>query len=316
MHMKPEISVVVPFFNEEHTIAELHRRLVEVMKSIGKPYEIIFVDDGSHDATFERMRGLAPVRAFRLRRNMGQTKAFALGVTKAQGSVIVSIDGDLENFPEDIPKLLEVLKEGVDLVAGWRRDRWRGQFFTRKLPSLLANYLISRVSGVRVHDHGCFLRVYRRPVLESFDFRGEAQRMVIPYAAHNGARIAEVEVRYAPRQHGVSKFGLSRIFEVMIDLLSLHFFHRFGSRPRHFFGGVGFASFFVAGIVFLYMVYIKLAKGVSFIITPLPLVVALFALVGVLFMLMGILAEIIVRRENKVTPLAFDIKEEIDVASS
>lgn len=314
MNTETEISVIVPFFNEEHTIQELHARLVAVMNSLGRPYEIIFVDDASRDATFEHMRGLQPIRAFRLGRNRGQTKAFALGVAKARGGIIVSLDGDLENFPEDIPALIQKLDEGYDIVSGWRKERWRGQFFRRKVPSVLANRLISLISGCQIHDHGCFLRVHRAEALSSFDFHGEVQRMIIPYAAHNGARIAEVEVRYAPRAHGVSHYGLSRIFEVMIDMLSLHFFHRFGSRPRHFFGRIGFISFFFSGVALLYMLYLKIVEGKSFIITPMPLVVALFALVGVIFMLMGILAEMIVRRENKATPMEFDIREEIDIA--
>jgi len=307
--------VIVPFFNEEHTIQELHARLVAVMDGLGRPYEIIFVDDSSRDATFEHMRSLKPLRAFRLGRNRGQTKAFALGVAKARGEIIVSLDGDLENFPEDIPALIRKLDEGYDIVSGWRRARWRGQFFRRKIPSLLANRLISWISGFRIHDHGCFLRAYRKTALSSFDFHGEVQRMIIPYAAHNGASIAEVEVRYAPRAHGVSHYGLSRIFEVMIDMLSLHFFHRFGSRPRHFFGRIGFISFFFSLTAAIYMLYLKIFEGKSFIITPMPLVVALFALVGVIFVLMGILAEMIVRRENKATPMEFDIREEIDATA-
>lgn len=312
MEKGPYISVIVPFFNEEHTIGELHRRLVSVLGGLGKPYEIIFIDDSSSDQTFERMRGLRPLRAFSLTHNAGQTKAFGLGFAKSRGEIIVTLDGDLENFPEDIPKLVVKIEAGADVVAGWRKHRWQGQYLTRRLPSLLANRLISWVSGYRIHDHGCFLRAYRRKFLEGFDFQGAAQRMVVSYAALQGARITEIEVGYAPRKYGVSKFGLMRTFEVLIDLLMLQFLHRFDSRPRHFFGAFGLVSLFFSGVAFLLMVYLKVFKAVPFIITPLPLVVTLFFVVGLQLMLMGILAEIIVQKRNKEMPFVFEVKDTIE----
>lgn len=311
MNEGPGISVIVPFFNEEHTVRELHARLVAVMDTLQKPYEIIFVDDASRDGTFEHMKNLKPVIAVSLEHNIGHTKAFAAGVASARYDTIVGLDGDLENFPEDIPKLLQKFNEGYDMVVGWRKNRWQGQYLTRKLPSLLANRFISYVSGAHVHDHGCFLRVYKRRVLDGFDFHGESQRMIVPYAAHQGARIAEVEVGYAPRKYGVSKFGLSRIFEVVIDVLALHFFHKFGHQPRHFFARVGFVSFFFSVLAFIFMLYLKYGEGKSFITTPMPLVVALFVLMGVLFILMGLVAEIIVRRQNHEIPMVFDVREKI-----
>jgi glycosyltransferase involved in cell wall biosynthesis len=311
MSQNPEISVVVPFFNEEGTIAELHQRLVNVLNTLGKPYEVIFVDDGSRDDTFEKMRHLTPLRAFRLAYNVGHTKAFAFGVSQARGSVLVGLDGDLENLPEDIPKLLTKFEEGHDLVVGWRKDRWQGQYLTRKLPSLLANRFISVVSGLPIHDHGCFLRVYRKDILSKFDFHGDSQRMIVPYAYHNRAKVAEVEVGYQPRKYGESKFGLWRIFDVLFDTLTFHFFHKFGDRPRHFFGWFGLISFGVATLAFLWMVYLKLAEGISFIITPLPTVVAMFTLMGMQFVLMGLLAEIFVRHRNKERQLLVGTREEI-----
>lgn len=312
MDPTPQFSLVVPFYNEEKSIPELHARLVEVLEKMGQPYEIIFVDDGSRDGTFSAMRQLKPVRAFRLNRNAGHTKAFGFGVSQARGNVIIGLDGDLENFPEDIPKLLATFHEGYDLVCGWRKNRWQGQFLTRKLPSLLANSLISSVTGLKMHDHGCFLRVYKKELFNRFDFHGESQRMVIPYAFHNGARIAEVAVGYAPRKYGQSKFGLSRTFEVMIDVLTFHFFHRFGDRPRHFFGAFGLMSLGIAFLAFCWMLFLKFAEGISFIITPLPTVIAIFTVVGGQFILMGLLAEIIVREINKDKPLGVEVAEKVE----
>jgi glycosyltransferase involved in cell wall biosynthesis len=293
------LSVIVPFFNEEKTVREMHARLVSVLSKENIPYEIIFVDDGSQDSTFQNMQKLAPLRVVRLKRNYGQTQALAAGIAHAGGDIIVTLDGDLENDPADIPRLLTKLGEGYDIVSGWREGRWQNQFFTRRLPSGLANKLISYVSGIHLSDHGCTLKAYRRHILHDLRLSGDMHRMIAAYAAREGALITEMPVRFTPRIHGKSKYGLSRIFKVLLDVLAFRFFYKFARRPIHFFGGAGFASFFFGGVIFLVMLYLKFFKNTTFIQTPLPVLVALFIIVGVQFILMGLLAEIFVRsRDN------------------
>lgn len=312
-NMKPKlISVVVPLFNEQDTVNELHDRLVMVLKNIGSEYEIIFVDDDSTDGTFEKMKHLQPVTVLRLRKNSGQSAALAAGIKSAKGDVIVTIDADLENYPEDIPDMISKLMDGHDVVSGWRKSRWNNQMLLRKIPSLLANRLIAYVSGAKLNDFGCTLRVYRRGVLDHIKLKGEEHRLVAAYAHILGARLAEMEVRHSPRKFGESKYGMMRIFKVLLDVLALNFFHRYSERPIHFFGGIGFASFFLAFISFLGMVYFKYFGDKSFISTPLPIIVAIFSIIGVQFILMGLLAEIFVRqRSDEQKNTDFLIKEKI-----
>lgn len=293
------ISVVVPFYNERRSVRDLHRRLCAVLEKYKEPREIIFIDDGSHDGTFEEIKKLKPVRALKLRRNTGQTAAFGLGIGMTKGDTIVTMDGDLENLPEDIPLLLEKLKEGYDVVSGWRTNRWRGKLFTRRLPSVVANSLISRVTGVRLHDHGCNLRAYRREVFEGIRFRGEMHRMLAAYLGMRGARVTETNVSYEPRKFGVSKYGLSRTFRVILDVLALYFFNKFGSRPMHFFGYAGFVSMGLGMLTSLAAVYLKIFEGIHFNRTPLPEMIAIFIVVGFQFILLGLLAEIIVRLQGE-----------------
>lgn len=290
------ISIVAPFFNERETVGELHRRLIAVFKTIGSEHEIIFVDDGSTDGTFEVMKALRPVTAIRLRKNSGQSAALAAGIKKAKGDVVATIDGDLENYPEDIPGMVSKLMDGYDVVSGWRKGRWGNQLLLRKIPSIIANKLIARVSGAKLNDFGCTLRVYRREVLDQIQLKGEEHRLVAAYAYILGARLAETEVKYSPRKFGKSNYGFMRTFKVLLDVLALNFFHRYSARPIHFFGGLGFASFLLAFIFFLGMLYRKYFAGESFIQTPLPVLVALCVMIGVQFILMGLLAEIFVRR--------------------
>lgn len=289
------LSVVVPLYNEQETIVFLHERLVDVLKTIGRSFEIIFVDDGSSDDSFSSMKALQPLIAIRLKRNSGQTRALAVGIKQSRGNVVILLDGDLENDPADIPQLLRKFEDGFDVVSGWRQNRWKDKFFTRRLPSALANKFISLVSGVRLHDHGCTLKVYRREVLTSLNFTGDMHRMIAAYAARNGARVTELPVRFEPRKAGKSKYGLSRTFTVILDVLSFHFFYKYARRPNHFFGGIGFFALFFGATAFLLMLYLKYIKGVSFIQTPLPVLSALFMMVGFQFVLMGLLAEIFVR---------------------
>ncbi|MBI3631043.1 MAG: glycosyltransferase family 2 protein [Candidatus Sungbacteria bacterium] len=306
------ISVVVPFFNERESVGELHRRLLAVLKKIGEPFEIIFVDDGSSDRTFEEIKKLSPVRGFRLRRNAGQTAAFGCGIAEAKGDVVVTSDGDLENQPEDIPLLLAKLDEGYDVVSGWRERRWQKRFMTRRIPSLAANRLISRVTGVYLHDHGCNLRAYRRHVFGGVAFNGEMHRMLAAYLGMRGARVGEIPVSWVPRQFGSSKYGIGRTFKVLLDVLALHFFKEYATRPMHFFGYVGFASIGAGMLTFFWAAYLRIFEGLHFNRTPLPILIAVFVVVGVQFILMGLLAEILLRsgREER-QAREYDIGERI-----
>lgn len=311
--VKPKlISVVAPFFNERENVSELHVRLVNVLENIGAEYEMIFVDDSSTDGTFDAMKSLRPVTAIKLRKNSGQSAALAAGIRNAKGDVIVTIDGDLENYPEDMPAMVSKLMEGGDVVSGWRKDRWSNQVLFRKIPSIVANKLIAYVSGAKLHDFGCTLRAYRREILDQIKLKGEEHRLIAAYAHLVGARLVEMEVRYSPRKFGESKYGMMRIFKVLLDVLALIFFHRYSARPIHFFGGVGFISFFLAFIFFLDMLYRKYSVGESFIQTPLPVLVALCVMIGAQFILMGLLAEIFVRqRKGGPEDANFLIKETI-----
>ena len=307
-----KLSVVVPFYNEGNTVAELHSRLLKVLNDRGDSFEIIFVDDGSIDDTFSNIKKLYPVKTISLRKKSGQSAALSMGIKKSQGEIVVTLDSDLENHPEDIPVLLKKIDDGYDLVSGWRKKRWSSQPLSRRLPSILANKLISFVSGIKLHDHGCSLKAYRRELLEQLNIKGEDHRIIASYAAIHGANIAEAEVNYTPRRYGRSNYGLFRVFKVLLDLVALIFFHKYANRPMHFFGGLGFATFLFSAISFFIMIYFKFFLKISFISTPLPILVTLFAVLGVQFVLMGLLAEIIIRKsDQRREHNLFAIKEEI-----
>ncbi len=291
----PMISVVVPFYDEVESVAELHARLLSALRPLGRPFELIFVDDGSGDGTFEVCRKLSPLTLIRLRRNCGQTAALAAGLGEAKGGVIVTMDGDLENDPVDIPELLSKLDEGYDIISGWRRGRWRNQPFSRLLPSLLANRFISWVTRVKLHDHGCQLKAYRRECLDRLTFSGDMHRMAAAYAARGGAKVFEVPVRFERRKYGRSKYGLFRVFKVLLDVLAFHFFQKFSTRPMHFFGVIGFVMLFFGGLIFLLMLAFRFFLDIPFISTPLPTLSAFFIIIAFQFILMGLLAEMIYR---------------------
>ena len=214
-----EISVVIPIFNEAKGLETLVKKLRVALLKLGKSFEIIFIDDGSTDGTRELLRAL-PVRAIFLNRNHGQFTAMATGIRKVRGKIVVTMDGDLENDPADVEKLLKKLSEGFDVVSGWRRDRWKGEFLTRRIPSLSANAFISWVTGVKLHDYGCNMKVYRKEILDRLQLAIYMQRMIPAYAAREGAKVAEVAVSFTPRPYGRSNYGLLRTFRVF--LMSLH----------------------------------------------------------------------------------------------
>jgi len=288
------LSIVCPVYNEEDNVAELYRRLVAV---VDQPAEFIFVDDGSSDGTFDRLAALAEdderLRLIGFRRNFGQTAALSAGIDHARGEIIVPIDGDLQNDPADIPRLLEKLDEGYDVVSGWRVDR--KDAFHRRLPSVIANRIISWISGVRLHDYGCSLKAYRREVLSDVRLYGEMHRFVPIYASWEGGRVTEMPVNHHPRTRGQSSYGMERTLKVVLDLIVVKFLTAYATKPIYVFGGFGLLSLLAAVLVFVLMVYLRLAGIADFIQTPLPLVTVMLLLVGCLSVLLGLVAELMVR---------------------
>ncbi|MGQ0815126.1 MAG: glycosyltransferase family 2 protein [Gemmatimonadota bacterium] len=289
------ISVIIPVYNEQDTVAELHDRLVRVLD--GTKAEFIFVDDGSSDATYERLRALVKrdgrVRVIRFRRNFGQTAALSAGIDHARGEIIVPMDGDLQNDPNDIPRLLAKIEDGYDVVSGWRKNRQDS--FRRRLPSVIANRLISWISGVQLHDYGCSLKAYRKDVLENVRLYGEMHRFVPIYASWQGARVAELPVAHHARAHGKSKYGLERTIKVVLDMIVVKFLANYSTKPIYVFGGFGLFALFMSFSTFAWMLYLKLAGRADFVQTPLPLVTVMFLLVGCLSVLLGLVAELSIR---------------------
>ena len=295
---RPQLSVIIPLFNEEENVQPLLDELFGELAKLGRSHEVICVDDGSSDGTFAVLSRIAAQRpelhVIRFRLNFGQTAAMSAGIEAARGEVIVPMDGDLQNDPADIGKLLGRLDAGYDVVSGWRRDR-RDREFGRKLPSRIANLLISALSGVRLHDYGCSLKAYRREVLRDVKLYGEMHRFVPIYASWQGARVTEMVVNHRPRRAGRSKYGLSRTFKVVLDLLVVKFLASYATKPIYLFGGFGLFSWLCALGAFVWALYYKLAGLKDFVETPLPLVTVMFTLIGALSLLMGLLAELVIR---------------------
>lgn len=292
----PDISIVVPLFNESQNLPPLIEALDRSLSAIGKSYEVILVNDGSSDATADRLDEIGDprVRVLHFRRNFGQTAALMAGFNTARGEVIIAMDGDMQNDPADIPKLLAKLDEGYDVVSGWRANRQDAKL-RRNFPSKVANWLISTLSGVHLHDYGCTLKAYRREALRDVKLYGEMHRFIPIYAAWNGGRVTEVPVTHHARLHGKSNYGLERLVKVVLDLMVLGFLYRFLQKPMYLFGSVGLLSFLVSGISGAASVYFKLFGGKSFIETPLPTMFAITFITGCMCFLMGLLAELITR---------------------
>jgi glycosyltransferase involved in cell wall biosynthesis len=291
------VSVVIPLFNEEENVRELYSRLKSVMDASGNDYEIIFVDDGSTDGTLSLLQtvknGDDSVVVLSLRRNFGQTAAFAAGFDYARGDVIITMDGDLQNDPDDIPKLLELTREN-DIVSGWRKRR-KDPFLSRRFPSMIANWLISKVTGVSLHDYGCSLKAYRRDVVKNLKIYGEMHRFIPAVAKWYGVKIAEVETNHHPRLRGKSKYGISRTVRVVLDLITVKFLLSFSTKPLQFFGPVGLLSGFLGVAISFYLSIDKLLFGTDIGGRPLLLLGSLLIIVGVQFIGMGLLGEMMVR---------------------
>jgi glycosyltransferase involved in cell wall biosynthesis len=293
-----DLSVVIPLYNEEENAELLYAQLKAALKEVGREYEIIIVDDGSTDGSFNVLKRLHQgdkrLKVIRFRRNFGQTAAFAAGFDRSQGEVVITLDADLQNDPADIPLLLEKIEEGYDVVSGWRLHR-QAPFLTRRLPSMSANWLISQVTGVHLHDYGCSLKAYRREVVKNVQLYGELHRFIPAIANWMGVSVAEVPVSHHRRRFGKSKYGLSRTGRVLLDILTVRFLLSYSTRPIHVFGGLGLISF-IAGIgLGGYLSYVKFVLGQKIGDRPLLLLAILLMVMGVQLISMGLLGELVVR---------------------
>jgi len=304
----PEISVFLPVYNEEPNLRILHAKLDEALAKLARSAEIVYVDDGSTDGSMTILRELANtdprVRVVALRRNYGQTAAMAAGIDSARGRVLIPMDADLQNDPADIVRLLEKLDEGYDVVSGWRQNR-QDKLITRKLPSMIANRLISWIGGVPLHDYGCSLKAYRRESLQDVRLYGEMHRFIPIYASWAGARVSEIPVKHHPRTMGKSKYGLSRTLKVVFDLMTIKFMASYQTKPIYVFGSFGTLAFAISLLAGLYAVFLKLFHKADFVQTPLPILTIVKFAVGIQFLLMGLLAEMLVRtyHESQAKPI-------------
>jgi glycosyltransferase involved in cell wall biosynthesis len=294
----PEVSIFLPVYNEEPNLRPLHAKLDAALKALGRSAEIVYVDDGSSDGSLKILREIAEmdsrVRVVALRRNYGQTAAMAAGIDAARGKVLIPMDADLQNDPADIRRLLEKLDEGYDVVSGWRKNR-KDKMITRKIPSMIANRLISWIGGVPLHDYGCSLKAYRRESLQDVRLYGEMHRFIPIYASWAGARVTEIPVEHHARTMGKSKYGLSRTLKVVFDLMTIKFMASYQTKPIYVFGSFGMLAFAISLFAGLYAVFLKIFHRADFVQTPLPILTIVMFAVGVQFVLMGLLAEMLVR---------------------
>ena len=293
-----ELSIVIPVYNEEENVEPLIQEINAAVRPLGKPYEIVVVDDGSHDATFSVLARLhlrdSCLRVVRLKRNFGQTAAIAAGLAYADGEVVVLMDGDAQNDPKDIPALLAELKKGNDLVCGWRSNR-RDPFLNRRLPSMIANHVVSWTTQVKLHDYGCTLKAMRRDVAKNLKLYGEMHRFIPAIAYERGARVAELKVNHRPRMRGDSKYGIARTLRVILDLLTVKFLISYSTRPLHVFGVLGLSSGGLGFVIAVYLTLQKLIYHESIGGRPLLLLAILLIFIGFQFLTMGLLAEMLSR---------------------
>ncbi|MEZ5345634.1 MAG: glycosyltransferase family 2 protein [Pyrinomonadaceae bacterium] len=294
----PEISLFLPVLNEEENLRPMHEKISGALESLDRSAEVIYVDDGSTDGSLAILRELAAgdgrIRIISLRRNYGQTAAMAAGIDAAKGDILIPMDADLQNDPKDISRLLEKLDEGFDVVSGWRKDR-KDKMITRKIPSMIANRIISWIGGVHLHDYGCSLKAYKRDILQDVRLYGEMHRFIPIYASWAGARVTEIPVEHHPRTMGESKYGLSRTVKVIFDLITIKFLASYQTKPLYVFGTFGLLAFLVSIIAGGWAIGLKLTGTADFVETPLLLLSFVMIAISVQFFLMGLLAELLVR---------------------
>ncbi len=301
----PELSLFLPVLDEEENLRPMHAKIAAALDALGKTAEVIFVDDGSTDKSLEILKEIAAsddrVRVISLRRNYGQTAAMSAGIDAAKGDILIPMDADLQNDPADIRRLLDKLDEGYDVVSGWRKNR-QDKLISRKIPSQIANRIISWIGGVPLHDYGCSLKAYRRDVIQDVKLYGEMHRFIPIYASWAGARVAEIPVDHHARTMGKSKYGISRTVKVVFDLMTIKFMASYGTKPIYVFGTFGMFAFIASVFAGLYAVFMKLANLIGlpqfhadFVETPLPVLSIVMFAISIQFFLMGLLAELLVR---------------------
>ncbi|MBN2014706.1 MAG: glycosyltransferase family 2 protein [Candidatus Altiarchaeota archaeon] len=292
-----ELSIVVPVFNESESLAELYSKLKQVIERLNKEYEIVFIDDGSTDNSFEVLEGIhaqdSRVKAIKFRKNFGQTAAISAGFDYTKGKIIVTMDSDLQNDPEDIPKLLQKLDEGFDVVSGWRTDR--KDPITKKIPSLISNFLARHLTGVNIHDFGCTLKVYKRDVLTDMELYGDVHRYIPALIAWKGFKIGEIQVKHHPRKKGKTKYGCKRFIKGILDLILVTFWQKYSARPIHIFGSVGLLLFLLGFVLGGYLGVMRLFFGYPLSDKPLFLLSILILIIGIQFIATGVLADIMLK---------------------
>ena len=312
-----DISIVVPVFNEQDNVEAVYSAIRSALQAMDCSYEIVMVDDGSSDGSYSVLTRLASedtaLKVIRFRRNFGQTAAMAAGFDAASGSIIIPMDGDLQNDPADIPRLIDKINEGFDVVSGWRRDR-KDTFVTRKIPSMLANALISRLTGVHLHDYGCTLKAYRREVLDGINLYGEMHRFVPALASQFGARVTELPVNHFPRLHGVSKYGISRTLRVILDLMTVKFLMAYSTKPIQLFGKWGVYTILAGVGTGTMTIYMKIFEHLSMNRNPLLILTAFLLFMGVQFIVLGLLGELNARTyfESQGKPI-YTVKDRINL---
>ncbi len=294
----PQLSIVIPLYNEAENVEPLYQELTAALAEVGWTYEVIVVDDGSRDDSFARLKAIHARdprwRIIRFRRNFGQTAGFSAGFTAARGEIVITSDADLQNDPRDIPKLLAKMAEGYDIVSGWRADR-KEPFLSRRLPSMMANRMISGATGVVLHDYGCSLKAYRSEVAKNVRLYGELHRFIPALASWMGVTVAEIPVNDRARRFGKSKYGLSRTFRVLLDIITVRFMLDYGTRPLQIFGRAGLLSAGVGLLFGIYLTFVKLVLGQNIGSRPLLLLAVLLVILGVQLVSMGLIAEMVMR---------------------
>jgi len=311
-----KLSIITPIYNESQNLGQLFKEIKNVLSRQNFDYEIIAINDGSTDGSLMVLEAEAQndkrVKVINFSRNFGQTAAMSAGIKMATGDIIIPLDADLQNDPADIPRFLEKINEGYDVVSGWRKNR-KDKLFLRKIPSWAANWIIGLITGVKIHDYGCSIKAYKKEAIQEVSLYGEMHRFIPAYIAWNGGSVSEIQVNHRPRIHGETKYGLSRTFKVILDLLTVKFLTKYITRPMHFFGQAGFYCLFFSFLSSVLAIILRLYFNISFISTPLPLLTVFLAIVSIQFILMGLLAEILVRIyfESQNKPI-YQIKNKIN----